>query len=61
MLGLFERRGTIIAEGLKIAGSGTANGLVEVDGGVDRATKPAPISHLAAFSLPTRGDRQFAP
>lgn len=59
MLGLFELRGTIIAEGLKIVGSVTAEGLAEVDGGVDRVTKPAP--HRAASGLPTRGDMQPAP
>ena len=31
MLGLFELRGTIIAEGLKIVGSVTAEGLAEVE------------------------------
>ncbi len=61
MLGLFELRGTIIAEGLKIVGSVTAEGLAEVDGGVDRVTKPAPTSHRAASGLPTRGDMQPAP
>jgi hypothetical protein len=61
MHGLFERRGTIIAHGLKVVGSVTAQGPVEVNGGVDRATKPAPISHRATSGLPTRGDRQLAP
>ena len=61
MLRLFERRGTITAEGLKIVGSVTAEGLVEVNRGVDRVTKPAPASHLATSGLPTRGDMQFAP
>ncbi len=32
---LFKRRGTIIAEGLKIVGSVTAEGLVEVNGHID--------------------------
>jgi cytoskeletal protein CcmA (bactofilin family) len=35
MLGLFKRRGTIIAEGLKIVGSVTAEGLVEVNGHIE--------------------------
>ena len=59
--GLFGRRGTIFAQGLKVVGSVTAEGLVEVNGGVDRATKPAPASHLAKSGLPTRGDVQLAP
>ena len=33
--GLFKRRGTIIAEGLKIVGSVTAEGLVEVNGHIE--------------------------
>ena len=52
---------TIITEGLEIVGSVTGEGLVEVDGGVDRVTKPAPTSHLATSGLPTRGDMQLAP
>jgi hypothetical protein len=56
MLGLFRRRGTISPKEWKIVGSVTAKGLVEVDGGGDRATKLAPASHLAASGLPTRGD-----
>jgi len=35
MFGLFRRRGTIIAEGLKIVGSVTAEGLVEVNGHIE--------------------------
>jgi len=35
MFGLFRRRGTIIAEGLKIIGSVTAEGLVEVNGHIE--------------------------
>jgi hypothetical protein len=35
MLSLFKRRGTIIAEGLKIVGSVTAEGLVEVNGHIE--------------------------
>jgi cytoskeletal protein CcmA (bactofilin family) len=35
MFGLFKRRGTIIAEGLKIVGSVTAEGLVEVNGHIE--------------------------
>ncbi len=34
-MGLFKRKGTIIAEGLKIVGSVTAEGLVEVNGHID--------------------------
>ena len=33
--GMFRRRGTIIAEGLKIVGSVTAEGLVEVNGHIE--------------------------
>ena len=32
---MFRRRGTIIAEGLKIVGSVTAEGLVEVNGHIE--------------------------
>ena len=35
MFSLFRRRGTIIAEGLKIVGSVTAEGLVEVNGHIE--------------------------
>lgn len=35
MFSLFRRRGTIIAEGLKIVGSVTAEGLVEVKGQIE--------------------------
>jgi cytoskeletal protein CcmA (bactofilin family) len=35
MLSLFKRHGTIIAEGLKIVGSVTAEGLVEVNGHIE--------------------------
>ena len=35
MFSLFGRRGTIIAEGLKIVGSVTAEGLVEVNGHIE--------------------------
>ena len=35
MFGLFRRRGTIIADGLKIIGSVTAEGLVEVNGHIE--------------------------
>ena len=35
MFGLFRHRGTIIAEGLKIVGSVTAEGLVEVNGHIE--------------------------
>ena len=35
MVSLFRRRGTIIAEGLKIVGSVTAEGLVEVNGHIE--------------------------
>ena len=35
MFGLFRRRTTIIAEGLKIVGSVTAEGLVEVNGHIE--------------------------
>jgi cytoskeletal protein CcmA (bactofilin family) len=35
MFSLFKRRGTIIAEGLKIVGSVTAEGLVEVNGHIE--------------------------
>jgi cytoskeletal protein CcmA (bactofilin family) len=34
-MGLFKRKGTIIAEGLKIVGSVTAEGLVEVNGHIE--------------------------
>jgi cytoskeletal protein CcmA (bactofilin family) len=34
-MGIFRRRGTIIAEGLKIVGSVTAEGLVEVNGKIE--------------------------
>ena len=35
VMGMFRRRGTIIAEGLKIVGSVTAEGLVEVNGQIE--------------------------
>ena len=35
MLRIFKRKGTIIAEGLKIVGSVTAEGLVEVNGHIE--------------------------
>jgi cytoskeletal protein CcmA (bactofilin family) len=56
---LFKRRGTIIAEGLKIVGSVTAEGLVEVNGHIegDLHCTSLVISPKASISGGVEADR----
>ena len=59
MLRMFKRKGTIIAEGLKIVGSVTAEGLVEVNGHIegDLHCTSLVISPKASISGGVEADR----
>ena len=59
MLRIFKRKGTIIAEGLKIVGSVTAEGLVEVNGHIegDLHCTSLMISPKASISGGVEADR----
>ena len=59
MFGLFRRRGTIIADGLKIMGSVTAEGLVEANGHIegDLHCTSLVVSPKASFSGGIEADR----
>ena len=59
MLRIFKRKGTIIAEGLKIVGSVTAEGLVEVNGHIegDLHCTSLVISPKASISGGVEADR----
>ena len=55
---MFRRRGTIIAEGLKIVGSVTAEGLVEVNGQIEgdlycTSLVVSPKASISAASRPS--------